>query len=95
MKLAGPSLTNDNAALVLEQARAAVAAGDVQIDLAEITQVDSAAVAVLVSLARVARSRSACLQIKNAPASLVSLAQLYGVGDVLAGVCDRRPASVA
>jgi len=40
------------------------------------------------------RSRSACLQIKNAPASLVSLAQLYGVGDVLAGVCDRRPATV-
>ena len=94
MKLAGPSLTNDNAALVLEQARAAVAAGDVQIDLAEITQVDSAAVALLVSLARVARARSACLQITNAPPSLVSLAQLYGVGDVLAGVCDRRPASV-
>jgi phospholipid transport system transporter-binding protein len=95
MKLAGPALTNDNAALVLEQARAAVAAGDVQIDLAEITQVDSAAVAVLVSLARVARSRSACLQVKNAPPGLVSLAQLYGVDDVLAGVCDRRPAHAA
>ena len=94
MKLAGPALTNDNASLVLEEVRAAVASGYVQIDLAEINQVDSSAVAVLVSLARVARSRSACLQIKNAPASLVSLAQLYGVGDVLAGVCDRRPATV-
>ena len=89
MKLAGPALTNDNAAVVLEQARAAVAAGDVQVDLADITQVDSAAVALLVALARVAKQNSRRLEIYNAPPGLVSLAQLYGVEDVLSGVCER------
>ena len=60
-----PRLTNDNAALVLEQARAAVAEGDVQFDLADSHALDSSAVALLVSLARVARARSACLQIRT------------------------------
>ena len=90
MKLAGPALTNDNAAAVLEQTRAAVAMGDVQVDLADITQVDSAAVALLVALARVAKQNSRRLEVHNAPPSLVSLAKLYGVEDVLSGVCERR-----
>jgi phospholipid transport system transporter-binding protein len=93
MKLAGPALTNDNAAQVLEQTRAAVAAGDVRVDLTDITQVDSSAVALLVALARIAKQNGRSLEIYNAPASLVSLAQLYSVEDVLTGVCERSRAA--
>ena len=83
MKLAGPSLTNDNAAAVLQQALAALATGDTEFDFAELREVDSSAVAVLVALARDAQQRGRTLALRNPPPALRSLALLYGVQALL------------
>ncbi len=77
-----PMLFSDAAALRV--AGAAALTPDIsEIDLAAITDADSAALAVLFSWLREARKLNANIRIANPPAGLLSLAALYGVDDFL------------
>lgn len=68
-----------DAASALHQGLTAIAAGQTCIDLGGLRSLDSAAVATLVAWQRAAQARGASLQFTQIPASLQSLAQLYGV----------------
>jgi len=53
------------------------------LDLAEVGEVDSSAVSLLLAWLRTAGERRLELRIANPPASLLSLASLYGVAELL------------
>lgn len=80
----GSSLTLANAAAALREALPRVNAGETTVDCSRLDHVDSAAVAVLLALHRAAQARSQPLSVVGAPSQLVSLAALYGVGELLA-----------
>lgn len=81
------------AALTLHDARSALASlgpaitsaeGQViSIDATALAQVDSATLAVLLQCRRLAEERQRGFEVRNAPAKLVELAQLYGVAELL------------
>jgi phospholipid transport system transporter-binding protein len=77
------TLTAANAHLVLAEGLLAIASGQVEFDFAATQQADSAGVAMLLSWQRAAQKRGAVLQLRNLPASLQSLAQLYDVASLL------------
>jgi phospholipid transport system transporter-binding protein len=72
-----------NAAEVAALGRAAIERGEVDFDLSGVTRCDSSAVAVLLEWQRVARERGLTLNVTGLPAGLVSLAGVYGVGELL------------
>lgn len=78
------SLTMDNAVPALEAGLAAIAAGQTEMDLGGLMQVDSAAVATLLAWQRAAQARGVVMRFYNLPATLESLVHLYGVHDLLA-----------
>jgi len=82
LTVTGP-MTMLSAAALKSAGDAAVAAGAAVVDLAGVTEADSAAVAVLFSWLRVAQQAQRPLSIVAAPDSLRSLATLYGVADLL------------
>ncbi len=59
--------------------------GDVVVDLAAVTDVDSTALSLLFEWQREARRRGHRISFRNLPNSLQSLAALYGVADLVAG----------
>ncbi|MFL6659159.1 MAG: lipid asymmetry maintenance protein MlaB [Massilia sp.] len=73
------ALTAQNATAALAQGVAAIKAGSTVFDLASVQVVDSSAVAVLLAWKRAARKAGSALSYVNLPASLQSLAALYGV----------------
>ena len=73
------SLTFQNANAVLQSGYAAIAAGQTVFDLASVKLADSSAVSVLLAWKRAARKANVALSYINLPASLQSLADLYGV----------------
>jgi phospholipid transport system transporter-binding protein len=73
----------NNAPAVLEAGLRAIANGQTEIDLSELTTVDSAAVATLLAWQRAAQGRNETLAFRNLPADLQSLADLYGVTALL------------
>jgi len=77
------SLTVVNAKAALGQGFAAIKAGQTVFDLGTVQAADSSAVAVLLAWKRAARKAGAALAYINLPASLQSLAALYGVDDFL------------
>lgn len=77
------TLTVNNATATLDAGLSAIADGQKEIDLAQLTAVDSAAVATLVAWQRAALERGAPLTFKNASVNLQSLAELYDVADLL------------
>ena len=77
-------LNTANAHLVLAEGLRAIASGQLEFDFAATRQADSAGVAMLLSWQRAAQKRGAVLQLRNLPASLQSLAQLYDVAQLLA-----------
>jgi phospholipid transport system transporter-binding protein len=79
----GLTLTVNNAKTVLETGLHAIRSGETVIDLADLTAVDSAAVATLLAWRRAARNRGQSLTFHHFPANLQSLADLYGVADLL------------
>ncbi len=77
------TLTSSNAKTVLEEGLRAIRSGQSSIDLAGVTTVDSAAVATLLAWQRTARREGKTLTFTNLPDGLRSLAELYGVIDLL------------
>ena len=81
------SLSFETIPKVLEESTAYAERADLPerltIDLAGITGVDSAAVALLLEWRRQAVRRGKQLAFVNLPANLLALAQLYGVGDLI------------
>ena len=72
-------LNVQNAKAALAQGIAAIKAGQTVFDLGSIKTADSSAVAVLLEWKRAARKAGVPLSYVNLPASLQSLAALYGV----------------
>ena len=77
------ALTIANAAVLCEQAKGYFR-GDVVVDLAAVTEVDSAALSVLFEWQRAALRNHGRISFRNLPESLKSLASLYGVTDLIA-----------
>ena len=61
-------------------------AGELIVDLAAVTELDSAALSLIFEWQREARRRSITIRYCNLPASLQSLAKLYGVAELIAPV---------
>jgi phospholipid transport system transporter-binding protein len=77
------TLTAHNAQTALQAGMQAIAAGQTEIDLGQLTVVDSAAVATLLAWKRAAAERGGSLTFHHMPTNLHSLADLYGVSDLL------------
>lgn len=77
------SMTMDNAAVLLAQGVAALEAGRTAFDLAGIAEVDSSGLAVLFGWQRAAQAQGKSLAIVNPPRNLRSLADVYGVTELL------------
>ena len=84
------ALTIANAAVLCEEAKRHFS-GDIVVDLAAVTEVDSAALSVLFEWQRAAQRNNARISFRNLPESLRSLASLYGVTNLIAG--DFREAA--
>jgi phospholipid transport system transporter-binding protein len=79
--VSGP-VTVANVGALLEEARAHVASVR-SVDLGEVTDLDSSLLAVLLAWMREARARGATLTFLRLPRELGTLAQLYGVAELL------------
>jgi phospholipid transport system transporter-binding protein len=79
----GSALTITHARAELEAGLAAIARGETVVDLAAVTEVDSSAVASLLAWQRAARQQGRALRLVNLPASVQSLARLYGVDGLI------------
>lgn len=66
-----------------EAGLAAIRAGQTEFDLGDITAADSSAVAALLAWKRAALQQGSPLAFRNLPANLHSLADLYGVAELL------------
>lgn len=77
------TLTVSNASTTLEDGLRAIEAGQSEIDFADVSTVDSAAVATLLAWRRAAQQRGRKLNFINVPDNLQSLVMLYGVTDLL------------
>jgi len=83
---AAPASLRMESALAIEaQGLAAIAAGTTHFDLAALSDLDSSAVAVLLSWRRRAAERNMDLEFSGATPSLMQLAELYGVTDLTIG----------
>jgi phospholipid transport system transporter-binding protein len=77
------SLTVSNAKNAVEAGLRAIESGQTEINLSQLTVVDSAAVATLLCWQRAAKARAATLVFTHLPANLISLTKLYGVSELL------------
>ena len=82
LRVAG-ALTIANAVTLCEEGKRQLN-GDVVIDLAAVTEVDSTALSVLFEWRRDAQQKKLHVSFRNLPASMKSLAALYGVADLVA-----------
>jgi len=80
--LSGP-VTLANVAQVLEEGRRHLAEGAATVDLAEVSDLDSSALALLLAWLREAKAAGRALAFTNLPESLQTIARLYGVQDLL------------
>jgi phospholipid transport system transporter-binding protein len=77
------SLTMQDAASGLQPGLDAIRSGSADIDLSRLEHFDSAAMAALLVWRRAAQSAGLSLRIAGVPAGLQSLADLYGVAELL------------
>ncbi len=75
-------ITNASSLLAAGQAHLG-SSGEKVFDLSAVTQADSSALALVFAWLRMAQAHGAQLRITHPPASLLSLAQLYGVNELL------------
>lgn len=78
-------LTFDTAAATHEAGLRAITGGQSEFDLAAVSVADSSAVATLIGWRRAALAHGSVLRLRNVPASVRSLAELYEVDDLLTG----------
>lgn len=76
-------MTIETASTLLAGGLAAMQAGGAVFDLGQVADVDSAGLAVIFGWQRAANAAGKSLRIANTPASLISLAEVYGVSDLL------------
>ena len=82
MIVSGP-VTLANAASLLEEGRRHLADGVQSVDLGEVSEMDSALLALLLAWLREARQRAQPLGFTHLPESLRTIARLYGVDRLL------------
>jgi phospholipid transport system transporter-binding protein len=82
MIVSGP-VTLANAAALLEEGRRHLADGVQTVDLGEVSEMDSALLALLLTWLRDARQRERPLAFAHLPESLRTIARLYGVDRLL------------
>lgn len=80
--VAGP-VTLANAARVLEEGYTEIRAGAAAVDLAEVSELDSSLLALLLAWLREAQRLGQALQFANLPPGLETIARVYGVADLL------------
>ncbi len=81
----GP-ITVDNVESLLGEGNERFAGAQVTVDLAAVTEVDSSALSLLLEWRREAGRKGRAVRFLNLPANLKSLAELYGVTDLLGAV---------
>ena len=77
--LVSGAVTLANVTTLLDEGRRHLAEGVQTVDLAEVSEMDSALLALLLAWLRDAKARDQSIAFTNAPASLVTIARLYGV----------------
>jgi len=77
------ALTLANVAAVLRDGNAAIGEGVRTVDLGEVGELDSSALALLLAWLREAKQQSRDLSFANLPQGLTAIARLYGVADLL------------
>ena len=82
LAVSGP-VTLANVAQVLEEGYAAIRAGAGAVDLAGVTELDSSLLAMLLAWLREAARTGRTLQFDHLPGGLTTIAQLYGVDELL------------
>lgn len=82
MVLSG-ALTLANAADLLRQGKAAIGDGVRSVDMGEVGELDSSALALLLALQREARRLGRDLALTSLPQDLTTIARLYGVAELL------------
>jgi phospholipid transport system transporter-binding protein len=78
----GP-VTISTVTALLEQSRTLLAQGASVLDFKDVTEIDSAAVALVLECLREAQRHKVKLTLANLPAALLNLAQLYAVSELL------------
>ena len=89
MILSGP-VTLANVARVLEEGYAQIRDGAGAVDLAQVTELDSSLLALLLAWLREARRLGRGLDFANLPQGLATIARLYGVVDLLPAAQARH-----
>ncbi|OAI50379.1 hypothetical protein AYO46_02475 [Betaproteobacteria bacterium SCGC AG-212-J23] len=82
MMVSGP-VTLANVAGLLEEGRRHLSEGVRTVDLGEVTEMDSAALALCLAWLRDAKAAGGALDFTNLPESLQTIARLYGVDSLL------------
>ena len=77
------SMTMANARSLLEAGRALMQPGEQVFDFSEVSEADSAAIAVMLGWLRMASLSRSTVKFAQIPAGVRSLAELYGVSDLL------------
>jgi phospholipid transport system transporter-binding protein len=80
------ALTLENAATVMDASQALPFPPSGRVDLRGLTRADSAALAVIMALRRRARTEGRSLVLDGMPAGLASLAEVYGVEDLVRAI---------
>jgi phospholipid transport system transporter-binding protein len=81
--LVSGALTLASVAADLEQGKAAIAEGVRSVDLGEVGELDSSALALLLAWLREAKRKGRALEFANLPQGLTTIASLYGVAELL------------
>lgn len=76
-------LVMDNARGLLEAGRSVLQAGEQVFDFSEVTEADSSALAVMLGWLRAASLSQSVVKFANIPTGVRSLAELYGVTELL------------
>ena len=74
----------DSVRALLEGGRGYCVANDVTLDFSGVDEVDSSALALILEYRRAAESAGKRVSVSNLPASLKTMADLYGVTDLIA-----------
>jgi phospholipid transport system transporter-binding protein len=77
------AMTVETASALLDQSLPLLQSGVLELDLSQVTEADSSAISVMLEWLRVAHSRQVRLKYSGLPPSIVSLASLYGVLEMI------------